>query len=151
MALLLEENPQLRVITSFLGVGIMGLSSTPLAMDRVHLVNPGQTITLADRTLRAVKPPIFDNPVTTGFHDDRTGILFSSDCLGALLPAVPERADDLDTDVLRAGQVRWATIDSPWIHSVDRGVFTGTVDEIRSGEVDYWPWTRHADLADHQV
>ena len=39
----------LRVITSFLGVGIMGLSSTPLAMDRVHLVNPGQTVTLGDR------------------------------------------------------------------------------------------------------
>src|SRR6185437_14401916 len=37
MATLLESNPNLRVITSFLGVGIMGLSSSPLAMDRVHL------------------------------------------------------------------------------------------------------------------
>ena len=134
MARLLDEHPQLRVITSFLGVGIMGLSSTPLTMDRVHLLNPGQTITLADRTLTAVKPPIFDNPITTGLHDDRTDILFTSDCLGALLPAVPERAEDLDADVLRDGQVRWATIDSPWIHGVDRGAFTHTIEGIRSIE-----------------
>ncbi len=63
------------------------------------------------------------NPITTGFVDDRTGILFSSDCFGALLPAVSESAADLDSDTLRGGQVRLATIDSPWIHQVDRDRF----------------------------
>lgn len=101
-------------ITSFLGVGIMGLSSGPLPMDRVHLINPGQSVTVGDHRLTAVKPPVYDNPITTGFVDDRTGILFSFDCFGALLPAVPQDAADLDTDQLQAGQVRWATIDSPW-------------------------------------
>ena len=38
---LLAENPRLTVITTFLGVGIMGLTA-PLPMDRVHLVNPGR-------------------------------------------------------------------------------------------------------------
>ena len=85
---LLAENPQIRVITTFLGVGIMGLSA-PLPMERVHLLNPGQTITVGDRTLTAFKPPAFDNPITTGFHDDRSGALFSSDCFGALLADVP--------------------------------------------------------------
>lgn len=134
MATLLDANPDLRVITSFLGTGIMGLSSTPLPMDRVHLINPGQSITIGDRTLTAVKPPVFDNPITTGFVDDRTGILFSSDCFGALLPAVPDDAADLDTDVLQAGQVRWATIDSAWIHDVDRHVFGRALDELASLE-----------------
>jgi hypothetical protein len=113
LAALVDANPQLRVITSFLGVGIMGLSTTPLPMDRVHLVNPGQSVTVGDRRLTAVKPPVYDNPITSGFVDDRTGILFSSDCFGALLPAVPQDAADLDAAELRAGQVRWATIDSP--------------------------------------
>lgn len=134
LAALLEANPRLRVITSFLGVGIMGLSSTPLPMDRVHLINPGQSVTAGDRTLTAVKPPVFDNPITTGFVDDRSGILFSSDCFGALLPAVPESAADLDTAELRAGQVRWATIDSAWIHDVDRAAFAGALDGVRSLE-----------------
>ena len=81
---LLAENPELRVITTFFGVGIMGLFD-PLPMDRVNFVNPGEMITLADRTLTAVKPPAFDNPITVGFHDDRTNALFSADCFGALL------------------------------------------------------------------
>ena len=42
---LLDENPRLTVITTFLGVGIMGLTA-PLPMDRVHLVNPGQSLTV---------------------------------------------------------------------------------------------------------
>lgn len=131
---LLEDNPRLRVITSFLGVGIMGLSSTPLPMDRVHLINPGQSVTVGDRRLTAVKPPTFDNPITTGFVDDRTGALFSSDCFGALLPEVPENAGDVPIGELRSGQIRWASIDSPWLHDVDRGHFGRKLDELRAIE-----------------
>ncbi len=134
MAALLDAHPHLRVITSFLGVGIMGLSSTPLAMDRVYLVNPGQSVTLADRTLTAVRPPVYDNPITSGFLDHQTGILFSSDCFGALLPEVPQDAGDLDIDTLQSGQVRWATVDSAWVHNVDRDVFGAALDELRAIE-----------------
>jgi hypothetical protein len=134
LAALLDSNPKVRVITSFLGVGIMGLSSTPLPMERVHLVNPGQSVTVGDRRLTAMKPPVYDNPITTGFVDDRTGILFSSDCFGALLPAVPEDAAELDTAELQAGQIRWATIDSCWVHDVDRDAFGRALDRLRAIE-----------------
>jgi len=127
---LLVENPQLRVITTFLGVGIM-TTSNPLPMDRIHLVNPGQTITVGDRTLTAVKPPLFDNACTTGFYDDKSGVFFSSDCFGALLQAIPQRAEDLSDDELRQGQVFWATIDSPWVHKVDPAAFAKELSGIR--------------------
>jgi hypothetical protein len=52
---LLADNAQLRVATTLLGVGVMNLS-TPLPMDWVHLLNPGQKITVGDRTLTALKP-----------------------------------------------------------------------------------------------
>jgi len=129
---LLEENPKIDVITSFVGVGIMGLSSTPLPMNRVHLLNPGQTVTIGNRRLTAVKPPVFDNPITTGFLDDLTGALFSSDCFGALLPEVPHNAADLDLATLRSGQIRWATIDSPWMHDIDRAAFAVKLDQLRA-------------------
>jgi flavorubredoxin len=128
---LLAENPRIRVVTTFLGVGIMGLSA-PLPMDRVYLVNPGQTIRVGDRTLTAVKPPTFDNPITTGLHDDRSGALFSADCFGALLADVPQRAEELSDEELRQGQVFWATVDSPWLHSVDRSLLAASLNEIRS-------------------
>jgi hypothetical protein len=134
LAALLQANPHLRVITSFLGVGIMGLSSAPLRMHRIHLINRDQSVTVGDRRLTAVKPPVYDNPITTGFVDDRSGILFSSDCFGALLPAVPQDAADLDTDELQAGQVRWAAIDSAWVHHVDPHAFGHALDRLRSIE-----------------
>jgi hypothetical protein len=132
LASLLELNPGIRVITSFLGVGIMGLSSTPLPMDRVHLVNPGQTVTVGDRRMTAVRPPVFDNPITTGFVDDRTGGFFSSDCFGALLPSIPEHAAHLDLATLTTGQISWATIDSSWVHDVDRDAFGAKLHELQA-------------------
>jgi flavorubredoxin len=129
---LLDENQQLRVITTFLGVGIMSLSS-PLPMDRLHLLNPGQQLTIGDRTLTAFKPPAFDNPSTTGFFDS-TGVLFSSDCFGALLDEVPQNAADLSDETLREGQVFWATVDSPWLHKADEGKLAQELDTIRAME-----------------
>jgi flavorubredoxin len=127
---LLAENPRLRVITTFLGVGIMSLSD-PLPLDRVYFVNPGEKIIIGNRPLTAVRPPVFDNPSTTGFYDDRSGALFSSDCFGALLQAVPQNAAELSDTDLRDGQVFWATVDSPWLHKVDRTALAGELDAIR--------------------
>lgn len=127
---LLTENPRLRVITTFLGVGIMSLSA-PLPMDRVNFVNPGERITVGDRTLTAVRPPAFDNPCTTGFYDDKSGAFFSSDCFGALLENPPQSAADLSESDLREGQVFWATVDSPWLHRVDEGAFARELKNIR--------------------
>ena len=107
---LLAENPQIRVITTFLGVGIMSLTASALPMDRVYLVNPGQKVTLGGRTLTAVKPPAFDNPSTIGFYDEKSGAFFSSDCFGALLSDIPRSASDLSDRDLREGQIfrrRW--------------------------------------------
>lgn len=131
LATLLAENPDLKVITTFLGVGIMSLSS-PLPMDRVHLVNPGQSITVGDRTLTAYKPPVFDNPSTTGFFDEGSRILFSSDCFGAILDEVPDTAGDLSAGDLTRGQVFWATVDSPWLHKADDAALGRELDAVRS-------------------
>ncbi len=127
---LLAENPRLRVITSFLSVGIMSLQA-PLPMDRVHLLNPGEKLTVGDRTLTAVRPPTFDNPATTGFYDDKSGVLFSSDCFGALLSNPTHNAADLSEKDLREGQIFWATLDSPWIHKAEMGPMAKELDLIR--------------------
>jgi len=127
---LLAENPRVRVITSFLSVGIMSLSS-PLPLDRLYLINPGQSITIGDRTLTAFKPPVFDNPATMGFFEQSSQILFSADCFGALLSDVPQSAADLEEKTLRDGQIFWGSVDSPWVHNVDNFAFARQLDGIR--------------------
>ncbi len=128
---LLDEQPQIRLITTFLGIGIMSLAD-PLPMDRLHLLNPGEKLTVGDRTLAAFKPPVFDNPSTTGFLDESSGTLFSADCFGALLQDVPENAADLTDEQLREGQVFWASVDSPWLHKADDAKLARELDGIRA-------------------
>lgn len=127
---LLAEHPRLRVVTTFLGAGIMSLSA-PLPLDRVRFVNPGETLELPDRTLTALRPPTFDNPSTTGFFDHASRILYSADCFGALLADPPHDAADLLENELRQGQTLWATVDAPWLHKVDRAVLATELDAIR--------------------
>ncbi len=62
---LLDRVPQMRLITTFLGYGILSLF-TQIGLDRVYLLNPGESLDVGDRTLTALKPPTFDNPATTG-------------------------------------------------------------------------------------
>ena len=127
---LLEEAPHLKVITTFLGYGIMGLSK-PLPLDRVYFLNPGQHISLRDRTLTAVTPPTFDNPSTTGCYDSRSGALFSADFFGAVLSAPVQEAGAIPSADLHDGQLLWEAIDHPWVRKVDRLKFAEDLDSIR--------------------
>ncbi len=132
---LLEAAPQARVVTTFLGVGILS-TERPLPMDRVYLLNPGQQLDVGDRKLSGLRPPLFDNPATVGVIDHKTGALFSSDCFGAPLPSaeLAECADsrEVPADTLRAAQLLWATVDSPWVHNVDPDLFRSSADPIRA-------------------
>lgn len=106
----------------------------PLPPPRTRIVNPGDRIDVGDRVLRAVRPPIFDSPGTVGFLDCSTGAYFSSDCFGAPLSADAAMAPDtneLDPSVLRAAQVTWATIDSPWVTFADREALRTSVEAVR--------------------
>jgi flavorubredoxin len=131
---LLDAAPQARVITTFLGVGILS-TERPLPLDRVYLLNPGQTLDVGDRELRAFRPPLFDNPATVGFQDSSSGVVFSSDCFGAPLPsedlAGAEDVRAVPADDLRAAQLLWAAVDSPWVHQVERAPYERSLEALR--------------------
>jgi hypothetical protein len=131
---LLDAAPQARLITTFAGVGIMS-TERPLPMNRVYFLNPGQSLDLGDRTVTAMRPPLFDNPATVGLYDDRSSTYFSSDCFGGPMPtaelATAETVEGVGTDELRASQLLWAAVDSPWVHLVDRAKHRSALDELR--------------------
>ncbi|MDQ6909222.1 MAG: MBL fold metallo-hydrolase, partial [Actinomycetota bacterium] len=101
-------------------------------LDRVHAIRPGDKIEVGDRTLRAVSPPVYDNPLSIGAVDESTGALFSVDAFGALLPEASENVADVPTEALAGGMVGWATSDSPWLHTIDRELFSGALERVRS-------------------
>ena len=132
---LLEAAPKARVVTTFTGLGVMS-TEHPLPLDRVYLLNPGQSLDVGGRTLTGFRPPLFDNPATVGAYDDRSRICFSSDCFGAPVPtaelAGSSEIGDIPPDALRAGQLLWATVDSPWVHTVDPDRFRATLQPLRA-------------------
>jgi glyoxylase-like metal-dependent hydrolase (beta-lactamase superfamily II) len=136
---LLEAAPQARVITTFLGAGIMS-TERPLPLDRVHLLNPGQSLDLGDRTLRAFRPPLFDNPSTVGFYDETSRACFTSDCFGAALSSVDlatgDDVRDISPDELRSAQLLWATVDSPWVHAAKTDRYLATIRDLQAVNPD---------------
>lgn len=128
----LELAPQARVVTTFLGLGKLGLLG--IQPERVHLLNPGEELELGDRQLAALVPPTFDAPETTGFFDNKTRTYFPADAFGALLTAPVESAADIPPDTLRDGLITWARVDAPWLGTVDTDTFGKSLDAVRGWE-----------------
>ena len=123
---LLDAAPQARVVTTFTGAGIMS-TERPLPMDRIYLLNPGQSLDAGDRRLTGFRPPLFDN--------SGSGACLSSDCFGDPLPTA-ELASARDTVAadpgdLRAAQLLWVSVDSPWVHTVDPARYAASFQPLR--------------------
>lgn len=129
---LLELAPRAVVVTTYLGFGKLGLKMT-LAPERAFLLNPGQSLSLGDRELVALRPLVFDAPETTALFDTKTGVLFSADSFGALLPSEShyDEARAVPRDTLRAGMLTWATVDAPWLSWVRAEVLKEALARVR--------------------
>ena len=130
----LAEAPNARVVTTYIGMAKMGLHGFPL--DRVYLLNPGQSLDVGDRELMAVKPPTFDAPETTGLVDMKSRTLISADCFGALIDKPVETAADIEQSTLRDGSILWATIDAPWLSVIDAEKFARSLSAIEQLDTD---------------
>ena len=128
---ILEAAPNARLVTHAFNALRMA-TRWPVPFDRVHAIRPGDRIPVGDRTLRAVRPPLFDNPMSIGLLDEATGSLFSVDSFGALLPEATQDAAEVPHEALAGGMAGWAMADSPWAHLVDRERFAEVLAGVRS-------------------
>jgi Metallo-beta-lactamase superfamily len=117
------------------GLGALRMATVwPVPLDRVHAVGPGDQLDVGDRTLLALRPPTYDNPMSTAIFDETTSTLFAVDSFGAILPRLSQDIDDFAEEELVGGMVAWTTFDSPWTHLADRTLFAETLDEVRKLE-----------------
>jgi glyoxylase-like metal-dependent hydrolase (beta-lactamase superfamily II) len=122
--------PNATLVTHALGALRMA-SWWPVPLERVHAIRVGDELQVGDRTLVAVAPPLFDNPMSIGLLDTSTGALFSVDAFGAILPEPTQDAADVPPEALAGGMVGWATSDSPWAHVTDKAKFGEVLDRVR--------------------
>ena len=126
----LEAAPSARLAANSLAVLRMS-SAWPVPMHRVFWLNPGDSISVGDRELTAVRPPLFDNPTTIGVYDNKSKAFFSADFFGAIIPSPAQNADDVREEDLAQGMISWASGDNPWVHMVEPGIFRQALDRIR--------------------
>lgn len=126
----LKAAPNARLVVNSLAAMRMSLG-WEVPMQRCYFINPGESISVGDRKLTAVRPPIFDNPTTQGMYDDKSGSFFSSDFCGGIIPSPVEDARDIPEAELARGMTIWATADAPWIHAVDQNKFGQSLNGIR--------------------
>jgi flavorubredoxin len=128
---MLERCPNARLLTTFVGVGRMG-EEWQLPLDRVVLLNDGETLDLPDRQLTAISPPFFDAPGTRGLWDSSTGHYYAVDCFGALTPGPCVEVGDVAEDAYRAGFDMFNRLNHPWHVYTDASKVAAGVDRIRA-------------------
>jgi len=126
----LEAAPRARLVANSLAVLRMS-TAWPVPMNRVYWLNPKESISVGDRKLTAVRPPLFDNPTTIGIYDDKLKVFFSADCFGAIIPSPARNADDMAENDLAQGTISWASGDNPWVHMVEPGLFRQALEKVR--------------------
>jgi hypothetical protein len=120
-------------------------------------VHDGSTHDIGDRTLRAVRPPTFDNPGTLAFFDPKQNILFSSDCFGAPFTTpeavLVEDVAAIPDDELEPAQLLWGKVDSPWAHFIEEAPFAANLERFLQDRPDKVLGTHlppiHGDLDRH--
>jgi flavorubredoxin len=105
-----------------------------LPMDRMRWVDDGGSFDAGDRTLTAIRPPIFDAPTTRGLYDSKTGIYWASDCFAAPVTRPTDDVSEIDAEEWRQGFNLFQSALSPWVHIADAVKFNNTV--CRLGSLD---------------
>ena len=127
---ILDLAPNATLATSFLSVAKMDLLG--LRTERLHILQPGESLTVGDRDLIPIRPPYFDAPETLGFLETKNRTLFAGDCFGALLPRPVERLDAVDAQGLEHGMAAWSAIDAPWLAQADRSALAQCLSDVEA-------------------
>jgi flavorubredoxin len=129
----LEMCPHATLVTSWLPDERNDVALDVPAERRRHIVH-GEELRLPDRSLVAVRPPVFDLPSTLGLHDTSTGVYWSADAFGAPVPRVVDEIDDLPRATWLAAFDAYTAQLSPWTEIVDAVQFGRWIDEVAALE-----------------
>lgn len=137
----LEQCPNARFATNMLSMARMS-EEFMLPMNRVRLIQAGESLEASGRRFSVVRPPVYDAPGTVALFDASSGVLFSSDCFGAFM-ATPmnDVRDAIQEDVAR-GFMGFQAANSPWAHLLSgTKTLTDSIGAIRALSPKYFATT----------
>lgn len=90
----MECCPKAKLVTNFLGLGKLH-EEFDFDPRRVHILNDGDTLDIGDRTVTAIRPPLYDSSATTGIWDPKSQIYYGADCFGVVAQELVQYTDDM--------------------------------------------------------
>jgi Metallo-beta-lactamase superfamily len=105
-------------------------------LDRCRWVMDGESFDVGDRTLLAIRPPVWDSPTTRGLFDPKTGVYWGVDTFATPLPDPHMGVADLDAEFWEFGLALFALgAVSPWLSLVDGDKYAGYVDQTQGLDI----------------
>jgi hypothetical protein len=105
-------------------------------LERCRWVLHGESFDAGDRTLQAIRPPVFDSPTTRGLYDPTTKVYWAVDTFATPLPDAAMGIADLDEEFWRFGMTLFALgAVSPWLSMTDPAKYGRHVDLTQQLEV----------------
>ncbi len=107
-------------------------------LQRCRWVNDGESFVAGDRTLAAIRPPVYDSPATRGLLDTKTGVYWAADAFAAPVPGGPgvtpiDDVADADPNAWFDGMVMFGLHGlSPWLRLVDSERYLDSVKAVKS-------------------
>jgi len=108
----------------------LGVESFDVPPFRWRWVGDGETLDVGDRTLVAVRPPLYDSPTTRGLFDPTTGVYWASDCFATPVERAAATVAELPAEAWAGGFTAFQAWNSPWASLVDRSAWATECDRI---------------------
>src|SRR3954447_2549093 len=128
---LMEAAPNATLVINWFITERMG-QSLGVHPSRWRWVGDGQSFDVGDRTLYAVRPPVYDSPTTRGLYDPKTGVYWGSDSFASPMPVPVRHVSEIDADFWTGGIEMFSRYVSPWLSLVDDARYQETVARIEA-------------------
>jgi flavorubredoxin len=133
LELVLDACPNARLVSSW-AITERHTNAFDFPLDRCHWINDGESFDIGDRTVTAIRPPLYDSPTTRGLFDSTTGVYWGVDSFACPMPGnVMQDASEFDPGFWAEGMAMFMYHAlSPWLSIVDPVKFGATCDRVQA-------------------
>lgn len=122
-AAVMDACPHATLVATWFLCERLAIDGFPVPPTRWRWIADGESFEAGDRTLYAIRPPLYDSPTTRGLFDGRTGVYWASDCFATPVARSTAFVSELEPADWAAGFQAFQAWNSPWAAMLEADAF----------------------------